>query len=197
MEPIILASGSPRRQEILKMMGIPFQVIIPEINESDVGNTPVEQVSEYLAIKKVNWVTKSLQPAQEVPWILGADTLITLNGKKYGKPSDLNQAVSFLQDFSGKTHTVYTSIALYNGKLHDLATRTAVTRVTFAELSSQEIDWYIATGEWHNAAGGYRIQGFGSYFIKRIEGTNSTVVGLPLFELYDMLKEQGYELIEQ
>ena len=79
------------------MMGIPFQVIIPEINESDVGNTPVEQVSEYLAIKKVNWVTKSLQPAQEVPWILGADTLITLNGKKYGKPSDLNQAVSFLQ----------------------------------------------------------------------------------------------------
>ncbi len=196
MEPIILASGSPRRQDILKMMGIPFQVIIPEIDESILSDLPPEQLPEYLASQKVQWVTKSLPAAQEVPWILGADTLIIQNGKTYGKPKDIDEAISFLQDFSGQTHKVVTSIALYNGKLHDLTTRTAITQITFAELSKDEIDWYISTGEWHGAAGGYRIQGYGSYFIKSIQGTNSAVVGLPLFELYDMLKEQGYSLID-
>lgn len=179
------------------MMGIPFQVIIPEIDESAFEGIPVEQLPEHLASQKVTWVTKSLPAAQEVPWILGADTLVILDGKTYGKPSDIDQAVSFLQSLSGRTHTVITSIALYNGKLHDLSTRTSTTKVTFAQLSKDEIDWYVSTGEWHNAAGGYRIQGFGSYFIKSIEGTNSAVVGLPLFELYDMLKEQGYSLIAE
>jgi len=197
MEPIILASGSPRRQDILKMMGIPFQVIIPEIDETDTSDIPLEKIPEFLASKKVEYVTKCLPSSQEVPWILGADTLICMDNKLYGKPTDIDQAISFLQELSGKTHTVITSIALYNGKLHDLTTRTSKTFVTFAELTQEEIDWYVSTGEWHNVAGAYRIQGLASYFIKKIDGTNSSVVGLPLFELYDMLKEQGYSLIDE
>ena len=197
MEPIILASGSPRRQDTLKMMGIPFQVIIPEIDESVLPDLPPEQIPENLATQKVKYVTKALPAAQEVPWILGADTLIVQGDKTYGKPKDIDEAVSFLTDFSGKTHKVITSIVLYNGKLHDLSAKTTITTINFANLSKEEIDWYVSSGEWHNAAGGYRIQGFGSYFIKKIEGTYSAVVGLPLFELYDMLKEQGYSLIDE
>ena len=195
MEPIILASGSPRRQETLKTLGIPFQVIIPDINEGLIEGIELEKLPEYLASKKVEYVSKMLPAKQEVPWILGADTIMIMDGKVYGKPADIDEAIMFLKEFSGKTHTVITSIALYNGKLKYLSTRTAQTKVTFASLTQDEIDWYISTGEWHNVAGGYRIQGFGSYFIKKIEGTSSTVVGLPLFELYDMLKEQGYSLI--
>ena len=195
MEPIILASGSPRRQEILKTLGVPFQVIIPEVDESELDGVELEKISEYLASKKVEYVSKILPAKKEVPWILGADTTMIMDGKVYGKPADIDEAVMFLKEFSGRTHTVYTSIALYNGRLKYLSTRTARTDVTFAPLSQDEIDWYISTGEWHNVAGGYRIQGFGSYFIRKIEGTSSTVIGLPLFELYDMLKEQGYSLI--
>lgn len=195
MEPIILASGSPRRQETLKTIGIPFQVIIPEIDESVLEGIELEKISEYLASKKVEYVSKMLPAKQEVPWILGADTIMIMDGKVYGKPADIDEAVRYLQDFSGKTHSVITSMALYNGRLKYLSTRTARTEVTFAPLSKEEIDWYISTGEWHNVAGAYRIQGFASYFIKKIEGTSSTVVGLPLFELYDMLKEQGYSLL--
>ena len=195
MEPIILASGSPRRQETLKTLGVPFQVIIPEIDENLSEGIELEKLPEYLAAKKVEYVSKMLPAKQEVPWILGADTIMIMDGKVYGKPADIDEEIKFLKEYSGKTHTVITSIALYNGKLKYLSTRTAQTKVTFANISQEEIDWYISTGEWHNVAGGYRIQGFGSYFIKKIEGTSSTVVGLPLFELYDMLKEQGYSLI--
>lgn len=195
MEPIILASGSPRRQEILKTLGVPFQVIIPKIDENIIEGIELEKHPEYLASKKVEYVSKMLPAKQEVPWILGADTIMIMDNKVYGKPVDIDEAVQFLKKFSGKTHTVITSMALYNGRLKYLTTRTAQTKVTFSSLSQDEIDWYISTGEWHNVAGGYRIQGFGSYFIKKIEGTSSAVIGLPLFELYDMLKEQGYSLI--
>ena len=196
MEPIILASGSPRRQEQLMILVIPFKVIIPDIDESATEGIEVEKIPEYLASKKIEYVSKVLPAKQEVPWIFSADTAMVLNGKLYGKPSNVDEAVQFLKDFSGNTHTVITSMALYNGKLHYLATRTAKTLVTFTELSQEEIDWYIGTGEWHNVAGAYRIQGVGSFFIKKIEGTSSCVSGLPLFEFYDMLKEQGYSLID-
>ena len=86
-------------------------------------------------------------------------------------------------------------MALYNGRTHATSVRTAVTKVTFAPMTDEEIQWYIETGDWHGAAGGYRIQGMASCFISKIDGTNSCVVGLPIFELYDMLKEQKYSII--
>ena len=196
MEPIILASSSPRRQEILKLLNIPFKVIIPEIDETPPEGLDAEKVPEYLAAKKVDAVARSLPTGSELPWILSADTIIVMDGKIYGKPESQEQAVEYLNAFQGKTHKTITGLALYNGNLHFVTTRTSVTSVTFAPMTKEEIDWYIETGDWHGAAGAYRIQGLASCFIKKIEGTNSSVVGLPIFELYDMLKEQGYSIIE-
>ncbi len=196
MEPIILASASPRRQEILKLLNIPFKVIIPDIDEVAPEGMLPEKVPEYLAAKKVDAVARSLPTGSELPWILSADTVIILDGKIYGKPESQEDAVEYLKTLQGKTHKAVTGIALYNGNLHYVSTRTSVTKVTFAPMSQEEIDWYIGTGDWHGAAGAYRIQGLASCFIKKIDGTNSSVVGLPIFELYDMLKEQGYSILD-
>ncbi|MBQ0003839.1 MAG: septum formation protein Maf [Treponema sp.] len=196
MDPVILASSSPRRQEILKMMNIPFQVIMPNINESlTSAKSPVE-LTETLARSKVLAVVHSLPPKQIIPWVLGADTVISLNGKIYGKPKDQDEAFEILKNLQGKTHTVCTSIALYNGAKKTTAVKTAVTKVTFAPMTQREIEAYIETGDWHGAAGGYRIQGMASCFISKIEGSQSCVVGLPIFELYDILKTQGYAIMD-
>jgi septum formation protein len=196
MEPIILASSSPRRQEILKLLNIPFQVIMPNYEEIIPDTMEIDKAAEYLASKKVDAVARSLPAGMEIPWILGADTIITIDQKIFGKPADQEQAVEYLHILQGRTHRVITGLALYNGKLHFLNCRSAVTTVTIAPMTDKEIEWYVNTGDWHGAAGGYRIQGLASCFIKKIEGTNSNVVGLPIFELYDMLKEQGYSILD-
>ena len=196
MAPIILASSSPRRQEILKMMNIPFQVIMPNINENlDSAKSPSE-LTETLAKLKVMSVVHSLPAKQVVPWILGADTVVSLNNRIYGKPTDQDEAFEFIKTFQGKTHTVCTSIALYNGLKKVIVSKTAVTKVTFSPMSQKEIEFYVETGDWHGAAGAYRIQGLASCFITKIEGSQSCVIGLPIFELYDILKSQGYSVIE-
>lgn len=196
MEPIILASSSPRRQEILKLLNIPFKVIIPNIDETISSAIEPEEIPEFLAREKVTAVIHSLPPQQEILWILGADTIILKEGKIFGKPDSRAQAEAFLREFSGKTHQVITSVVLYNGRKKTFISKNAVTKVTFSELSDKEINWYLDTEEWHGAAGGYRIQSLASCFIKSIEGTQSCVTGLPIFELYDMFKEQGYSLLE-
>ncbi len=196
MEPIILASSSPRRQEILKLLNIPFKVIIPNIDETISSAIEPEEIPEFLAREKVTAVIHSLPPQQEILWILGADTIILKEGKIFGKPDSRVQAEAFLREFSGKTHQVITSVVLYNGRKKTFVSKNAVTKVTFSELSDKEINWYLDTEEWHGAAGGYRIQSLASCFIKSIEGTQSCVTGLPIFELYDMFKEQGYSLLE-
>lgn len=196
MEPIILASSSPRRQEILKLLNIPFKVIIPNIDETISSAIEPEEIPEFLAREKVTAVIHSLPPQQEILWILGADTIILKEGKFFGKPDSRAQAEAFLREFSGKTHQVITSVVLYNGRKKTFVSKNAVTKITFSELSDKEINWYLDTEEWHGAAGGYRIQSLASCFIKSIEGTQSCVTGLPIFELYDMFKEQGYSLLE-
>lgn len=196
MEPIILASSSPRRQEILKLLNIPFKVIIPNIDETISSAIEPEEIPEFLAREKVTAVIHSLPPQQEILWILGADTIILKEGKIFGKPDSRAQAEAFLREFSGKTHQVITSVVLYNGRKKTFISKNAVTKVTFSELSDKEINWYLDTEEWHGAAGGYKIQSLASCFIKSIEGTQSCVTGLPIFELYDMFKEQGYSLLE-
>ena len=196
MKPIILASSSPRRQEILKLLNIPYQVKVSNFDEDYPDNLPLEQVPEFLANRKVETVARTYPAGHEIPWILGADTMVLLNGKLYGKPADNQEAIKFLEEFQGKTHQVITGIALFNGDLMYASSRTSITHVTFAPMTKEEIEWYVDTGDWHGAAGGYRIQGLASCFIKKIEGINSNVVGLPIFDLYDMLKEQGYSILE-
>ena len=193
MEPIILASASPRRQEILKLMNIPFAVKPADIDETVPSDIDILKASEFLAAKKVEAVIQGLSPNQELDWVLGADTTVILNGIIYGKPKDQNEAFQIIKALQGKTHTVATGIALYNGKLHDLSTRNSINKVTFAPMTDEEINWYLETAEWHGVAGAYRIQGLGSCFIKSIEGTDSSIMGLPIFELYDILREQNYK----
>ena len=195
MENIILASSSPRRQEILKALGIPFQVILPNIDESSFYTRNASELPEILAKAKAQAVVRSRPAKQFFPWVLGADTLVVMGNKVYGKPKDHEEAFEFLSALQDRTHHVITALALYNGRNHVTTVRSASTKVTFAPMSKEEIEWYIDTGDWHGAAGGYRIQGMASCFITKIEGTNSCVVGLPIFELYDMLKEQGYSII--
>ncbi|WP_149554118.1 Maf family protein [Treponema pectinovorum] len=196
MEPIILASSSPRRQEILKLLNIPFRVVLPTFKEEYPLDMQIESVPEFLATRKVDSVARSAPHGTEYPWILGADTIIVHENKILGKPKDQQEAVNYIESLQGKTHKVITGLALFNSELHYVSNRTAITEVTFNEMTSEEIDWYIETGEWHGVAGGYRIQGIASCFIKKIEGTNSAVMGLPIFELYDMLREQNYPILE-
>lgn len=196
MEPIILASSSPRRQEILKMLNIPFRVIMPSIDETITAGLETDEIPEFLAREKVIEVVRSLPSEQEIPWILGADTIIQKDGKIYGKPESQETAEEYLKEFQGSTHTAVTSLVLYNGRKRTTTSKTAKTKVTFAPMSDAEIQWYLETGEWHGAAGGYRIQSLASCFIEKIEGSQSCVQGLPIRELFDILNEQGYSILE-
>lgn len=193
MEPIILASSSPRRQEILQFLHIPFIVNPADIDESVPSDIKNEAAAEFLAARKVEAVARRLLADQEAGWILGADTLLIHRNRILGKPKNQDEAREFLTSLQGQTHKVITGIALFNGALHYMSTRTSINKVTFAPMTQQEISSYLETSEWHGAAGAYRIQGIGSCFIKRLEGTESSVMGLPIFELYDMLKEQNYQ----
>lgn len=195
MEPIILASSSPRRQEILKMLDIPFQVILPNIDETLTSSVDTEDIPELLAREKVSAVIHSLPSQQEIQWVLGADTVIVKNGRIFGKPQSADEAAEFLKEFQGSTHTVITAVVLYNGKQKSITSRVARTKVTFAPMTDDEIQWYLESGEWHGAAGGYRIQSLASIFIEKIEGSQSCVTGLPIHELYDMLEKQNYSIL--
>ncbi len=196
MDPIILASSSPRRQEILKMLKIPFRVIMPNVDETISSAVNNEEIPELLAREKVTAVIRSLPAGQEIPWILGADTVILYGSKVYGKPQNQEEAFEYIKTFQGKSHYVLTALVLYNGKTHNSTSRICKTKVTFAPMTDEEIQWYVDTGDWHGAAGGYRIQGSASLFISKIEGSYSGVIGLPIYELFDILKEQGYSVLE-
>ncbi|MCI5829086.1 MAG: Maf family protein [Treponema sp.] len=197
MEPIILASSSPRRQQILKNLGIPFIVHPANIEETIPSDIKIEDAPEYLAARKIDAVVRSIAPDREIGWILAADTAIVYKNKIYGKPKDKDEAREFLKTLQGNTHKVITGIALYNGAIHYISTRTSINKVTFAPMSDHDIEWYLSTSEWYGVAGAYRIQENGSCFIKKIEGTESSIVGLPIYELCDMLREQNYKFFEQ
>lgn len=196
MEPIILASSSPRRQQILKSLGIPYIVHPADIDEIVPKGMKVDDAPEYIAARKVDAVVRKLFTEQEIGWVLAADTVVVYKNRIYGKPKDMDEAREFLKTLSGNTHKVITGVALYNGAVHYMSTRTSINKVTFAEMSDEDIEWYLSTSEWHGAAGGYRIQENGSCFIKKIEGTESSIMGLPIFELCDILREQNYRLFK-
>jgi septum formation protein len=182
---LILASRSLARQNILKKLGIPF-ILAPDavsIDETPPPGMPPEDVPEYLARKKAQTYGEHTKGAV----VLGADTLMLLGGRPYGKAKDEDEARRFLSEFSGKTHQVITSIALYRIETAVIVSRTCSAYVTFAVLDPGEIDRYLATKEWQGAAGAYRIQDRGAVLVTRIDGLESTVAGLPIRPLVEML----------
>lgn len=184
--PLVLASNSPRRKELLRAVGIPFVVYPSNVNEYLTGSSPIEY-SRHLAREKA----KSSYLIKEGHWVLGADTVVVLEDQILGKPTDPEDAFRILKLLSGKTHEVITSFTILDPS-GDLAHEESVlTLVSFKELSAQEIEAYIATGEPMDKAGAYGIQGIGAFMVKRIAGSYSNVVGLPLFELISALLKVG------
>jgi septum formation protein len=172
---LILASRSPQRRAILEQLGVDFEVRVPDgVEEKTVGEPRTLVVEN--ALRKAR--------AIEAEPVLGVDTAVVLDRQVYGKPRDEGEARAMLSSLSGREHEVMSGIALRRGGA--LRTGLAVTRVRFRELGQSQVDWYVATGEWRERAGGYAIQGRGAALVERLEGDYLNVVGLPVPELVAM-----------
>jgi septum formation protein len=191
MEPIILASASPRRQDFFRLMGIPFTCIPAMIDETPPPGLPPRQAAEELARRKALAVANRPHSTPP-PWIFAADTIVVLENEIFGKPADRNDARRMLERLAGRRHEVITAMALCNTKRNTPDCRSAVSEVAFAPLTGAEIEWYLDTGEWEGAAGAYRLQGLGSCLIEAVNGSPSGVAGLPLYDFYAMLRDNGY-----
>jgi len=198
----VLASGSPRRRELLAALGIEFVVIKSDIDETQrAGEDPYDYVRR-LSIEKAHAVAARLdQPslvlAADTVVILAADTIgVTENGEILGKPEDAADARTMLCRLRGQDHVVCTALTLYDVSSATLRTELTRTIVTMRPYSDAEIDTYIATGDPFDKAGGYAIQHEGFHPVERIEGSYSNVVGLPLETLRRMLGEIGYNQAE-
>ncbi len=182
---VILASGSPRRREILGEMGIEFEIDVPDVDET-VEGTPEEMVCT-LADRKA--LAVELKRSEGL--IVAADTLVSLDGKALGKPADEEEAKRMLRSLSGRAHSVYTGVCVRNARTGECKVSPVRTDVIFRELSDEEIDAYVATGEPLDKAGAYAIQGGAKAFVERYEGSRSNVIGLPKEMLRRMLIEMN------
>ncbi len=172
---LVLASSSPRRREILACMGFEFSIVSPELDESPIGNEePAEHVVR-LSRAKASSVAR--QFPDEL--VVGADTIVVLNNEILGKPFSPAEAVGMLGRLSGKTHTVYTGLALIADRAKIDKADYDVTRITFNDLEQEDILRYVESGEPLDKAGAYGIQGMGSFLVKRYEGEFDTVIGFP------------------
>jgi septum formation protein len=186
---LILASASPRRADLLRAAGIPFEISAATIDEMfRAGETPDAAVVR-LAISKATAVASHHKDAI----VLGADTTVVVNGEALGKPVDDADAARMLHLLSGRAHEVLTGVCLCAN--HQTITHVERTSVRVARLSDDEIDWYVATGEPSDKAGAYAIQGLGSRFIEAVEGSYSNVVGLPISSVYAALMTLGCDTL--
>ena len=182
MTSLYLASGSPRRQELLTQLGVSFERIVTGIEEKRAEGESAQQYVSRLAREKAQ-TGVALVP-RDLP-VLGADTIVILNGEVLEKPHDTEHAARMLRKMSGQTHQVMTAVALADSQ-HVLDCL-VVTDVTFRVLTDDEIAAYIASGEPMDKAGAYGIQGLGGCFVRKIHGSYHAVVGLPLVETYELL----------
>ena len=182
MVSLYLASGSPRRQELLTQLGISFEKVVPGIEEL---RRPDESAQHYVARLAREKAQAGVALARDDLPVLGADTIVILNGEVLEKPRDAAHAAVMLRMLSGKTHQVMTAVALADSQ-HTLDCL-VVTEVTFRTLSDDDITDYVLSGEPLDKAGAYGIQGLGGCFVRKINGSYHAVVGLPLVETYELL----------
>ena len=178
---LVLASRSPRRRDLLGQLGVDFDAVAPDVDESPrPGERPLDLVRR-LAVSK----------ARAVPGdpVLAADTIVEIDGEALGQPVDADDARRMLRRLSGRTHRVHTGVALRTGGHEDVETVT--TFVTFTPITPAALDWYLETGEPFDKAGAYAVQGTGGVFVDGIRGSVSNVVGLPLSTVAAMLRRRG------
>ena len=180
---IILASQSPRRRELLKQACITFDVIPSKIDEESIKENDPEKL-----VKTLSYL-KAMDIAQKYPdtWVLGADTIVYLDELILEKPDSQSHAAQMLKMLSNKEHIVFTGYTLCCLDRKKTITEVVKTKVYFKKLSDKEIKWYVSTDEYPDKAGGYAIQGKGSFFIKKIHGSYTNVVGLPISEVMEHL----------
>ena len=185
--PLILASASPRRVELLTELGLSFKNVSSGVNESlRYGEAPRRYVKRISA-------AKAMVVAKEYPdaWVLGADTIVSIDNQILGKPGNKQEAKEMIRLLSGRKHDVYTGFSIIR-KAEAIFEQGAVrSAVVFKEVSDEEIAWYIHSAEPYDKAGGYAIQGKGGLFVREIRGSHSNVIGLPLGELFDKLGKIG------
>ena len=184
---LILASGSPRRRELLGGIGIGFDVVVSDVEEKQEPGEPVDEYVRRLARDKGAAVAAKHPDA----WVLSADTVVFIDEQVLEKPVSRADAASMLARIAGREHVVYTGVALQHAQSGFLEDTVVASKVRMIELSSEEISWYVDTGEPMDKAGSYAVQGIGAMFIDSIDGSYSNVVGLPLSVVYAMLKRAG------
>jgi len=183
----ILASASPRRIELLSLLGLRFEIIPSNVDEKFMkGETPRDHVLR-LSEEKAN-IACTLHPEA---WVMGADTIVIINGDALGKPRTPDEAKIMLGKLSGRIHTVFTGFTVARKSTGILIRDAVESSVLFREVPEDEMAWYIKTQEPYDKAGGYAVQGMGAFFIKEIHGSYTNVMGLPLCEVVDVLKRIG------
>ncbi|HZG53426.1 MAG TPA: Maf family protein [Pyrinomonadaceae bacterium] len=187
LEHLVLASSSPRRAEILRAVGWPFEVSAANVDETARDGEEVIEYVERLACEKAEAVAEGRASGL----VLGADTVVAVGGRMLGKPVDTEDARRMLRLLSGRWHEVLTGVALVRAETGDVLVAHELTRVRFAPLTDEEIDWYAATGEPADKAGAYAVQGRAALFIEEIEGDYWNVVGLPVRLVYKLARESG------
>jgi septum formation protein len=188
MTKLILASGSPRRKEFMSYLGVPFDVEIPNIDESPVkGETPSELVLR-LSRLKADYISQKHNDTV----VVAADTVVCFNGMILGKPSSREDAFKMIKMLQGQNHTVYTGVTVQKGSL--VRSRVVSTEVRFDPLDDVFIRNYVASGECDDKAGAYAIQGIASLFISEVKGSVSSVVGLPVNEVVKFIREFGLDI---
>ena len=188
---IYLASRSPRRRELLRQIGVGYRLIDIAVDERPRRNEPPLGYVRRVAADKARAGLDAVAADERLP-VLAADTSVVVNGSVLGKPKDREEGVWMLGQLADNTHEVYSAVTL---SARTTETRVSVSRVTFRAMSEAEILAYWRTGEPVDKAGGYGIQGLGAQFIKRLDGSYSGVMGLPLFETAELLRRAGIEIV--
>jgi len=184
---IVLASASPRRRELLTQVGIDFQVVPSNADETPLENEEPQAHVIRLSCDKAMEV--SSRQAQTGRWFIGSDTVVVCDDVILGKPADTAKATEMLTRLSGRYHRVISGYAIHDRESGRMISAAVTTRVFFKDLTTREIEGYIATGEPFDKAGAYAIQGIGSFMVPKIEGSYTNVVGLPLCEVIAALEE--------
>jgi septum formation protein len=184
---LILASNSPRRRYLLEQAGLEFSVIPSSINEDSVALSSPDAYTRKLAECKVRDISDKYPDS----WVIGADTIVLIDNIILGKPRSRDEARRMLKSLSGKTHRVITGYCVCCKTKNRFFLDTIKTDVLFKDLTDEEIEWYIDTGEPFDKAGAYAIQGLGTLLVKRINGSYTNVVGLPVCEVVEFLIKEG------